>query len=81
MKKPIAIALAAALTMPLMGIAPILSTAAGFADVTEPAARYDLDGAIDIPVSAAELDECRATLEQVFVGTGGNPSVRCVIAG
>lgn len=82
MKKPIAIALAAALPMPLMGVAPILSSAAGFADMTEPASRYDLDGVIEIPVAAAEIEDCRATLEQVFIGGGSEdaaaPSVRCV---
>ncbi|PSK87266.1 hypothetical protein CLV79_103317 [Limimaricola soesokkakensis] len=85
MNKLIAIAFAAAITMPLMGVAPILSSAAGFADVTEPAARYDLDGSIEIPVTAAELADCRATLEQVFVGAeggaAGSPSVRCVVIG
>lgn len=80
MKKLIAIAFAAALTTPLMGVAPILSSAAGFQDVTEPASRYDLDGMIEIPVSAAEMADCRATLESVFVG-GGTPAVRCVISG
>ncbi|MGR3465467.1 hypothetical protein [Limimaricola sp.] len=85
MKTPIAIAIAAALTMPLMGVAPILSSAAGFTDVTEPAGRYDLDGTIEVPVTAAELSDCRATLEQVFVGgeagAADSPSVRCVVAG
>ena len=81
MKLPIAAACAALLTMPLMGVAPILSSAAGFADVTEPAGRYDLDSTIEIPVAAEELAECRATLEQVFVGAAGNPSVQCVVTG
>ncbi|SDE43382.1 hypothetical protein [Limimaricola pyoseonensis] len=84
--------LCAALTMPLMGAAPILS-ATGWADVTEPASRYDLDGTIEIPVAEAELERCRATLEQVFVGSPveaeaepveaamTGPAVRCVVAG
>jgi hypothetical protein len=80
MNKLIAFAFVAAVTTPLMGVTPILSAAAGFQDMTEPAARYDLDGAIEIPVSANELAECRATLESVFIG-GGTPEVRCVVTG
>ncbi len=92
MKLLTATALCAALTMPLMGVAPILTdAAAGWTDVTEPASRYDLDAVIEIPVSAADLDECRATIESVFltaptkdataipVSDTAGPSVRCVL--
>ncbi len=91
MKLLTATTLCAALTMPLMGVAPILSdAAAGWGDVTEPASRYDLDDVIEIPVTASELERCRATIESVFLSSpakgavaaasdAAGPSVRCVV--